>query len=47
MWVGMKRKGVRIKFKTVLGVTIVFSMLIIVSVFAEDNELLTQANKYF
>lgn len=43
----MKMKGVRIKFKTVLGVTIVFSMLIIVSVFAGDNGLLTQAKKYF
>ena len=40
-------KGVRIKLKTVVGVTIVISVLMFVSVFAVDNELLTQAKKYF
>jgi len=43
----VKMEGVRIKLKTVAGVTIVFSMLIFVSAFAGDNELLTQAKKYF
>ena len=40
-------KGVRIKLITVVGVTIVISVLMFVSVFAVDNELLTQAKKYF
>jgi len=43
----VKMKGARIKLKTVVGVTIVFSMLILVSSFAGDNELLAQAKKYF
>jgi cytochrome c peroxidase len=38
---------VRIKLKTVVGVTIVISVLMFVSVFVVDNELLTQAKKYF
>jgi len=40
-------KGVRIKLENVVGVTIVFCVLIFVSAFAGDNELLTQAKKYF
>jgi len=41
----VKMKGAKIKLKTVVGVTIVFPMLILVSSFAGDNELLTYAKK--
>lgn len=40
-------KRLRMKFKTVVGVVIVFSVFIFASVSAGDNELLTQAKKYF
>lgn len=42
-----KMKGLRMKLKTVVSITIVLSTFIFASVFAEDNELLTQAKKYF